>query len=229
MAGDKVKVFGMWASPFALRVEWALKLKGVDYEYINEDLPHNKSQELLQYNPVTKKIPVLVHREKAIAESSVIVGYIDEAWGDGYSIMPRDPFERAQARFWAKFVEDECVPSVYKVYFKTGEELQKAVIEVQESLWTLEEALKGKKFFGGENIGYVDIIAGWIPYWLRMIEDLAGVSILSDENLPSINAWFNAFSDVEAVKEALPPKDKLYAFNRDRREKLISGELNYKK
>jgi len=106
MAGERVRVFGMWASPFALRVEWALKLKGVEYEYINEDLMR-KSPELLHYNPVTKKIPVLVHGEKAMAESLVIVEYIDEAWSDGYPIMPKDPYERAQARFWAKFAEDK--------------------------------------------------------------------------------------------------------------------------
>ena len=37
MAEKGVKEFGVWASPFALRVEWALKLKRVGYEYVNED------------------------------------------------------------------------------------------------------------------------------------------------------------------------------------------------
>ena len=76
------------------------------HEYVDEDLA-NKSADLLRYNPVTKKVPVLVHDGKPIAESTIIVEYIDEAWKGGYPIMPADPYERAQARFWARFAEEK--------------------------------------------------------------------------------------------------------------------------
>ncbi|KHN06984.1 Putative glutathione S-transferase [Glycine soja] len=49
---------------------------------------------LLKYNPVYKKVPVFVHNEKPIAESLVIVEYIDETWKNN-PILPSDPYQRA--------------------------------------------------------------------------------------------------------------------------------------
>lgn len=103
----EVKLHGFWYSPFTFRIVWALNLKGISYEHIEEDR-FNKSPQLLQYNPVYKKIPVLVHDGKPICESMLIVEYIDEIWPHN-SLLPVDPYDRAQARFWVKYV-DELVP-----------------------------------------------------------------------------------------------------------------------
>ena len=119
---DQVKLHGTWSSPFVYRVIWALKLKGVPYEYVEEDL-FKKSTLLQQYNPVHKKIPVLVHGGKPVCESMIIVEYIDQTWPHN-PLLPTHPYEKAIAPFWVKFAEDKvrifiCLNSLLYLHVNT--------------------------------------------------------------------------------------------------------------
>ncbi|TXG58711.1 hypothetical protein EZV62_016540 [Acer yangbiense] len=204
---EEVKLFGVWASPFSRRVEIALKIKGVKYEYIEEDLT-NKSPLLLKYNPVHKKIPVLVHNGNPIAESVVIIEYIDETWKHN-PILPQHPYDRALARFWAKFIDEKCLPALWNSMWSKGKEREAAIGEACEHLKTLENELGDKKFFGGEEIGLVDIAANFIGFWLVSLQEPIGLELLTEEKFPKLCKWIHAYVNHTAIKESLPPKDKL--------------------
>lgn len=116
MAHQGVKLLGAWASPYSRRVEIALKLKGIDYEFVAETLSP-KSADILKYNPVHKKLPIFLHNGKPVVESLVIVEYIDETWSSGPSILPADPLGKANARFWAKFIDDKVLKSFLNPFY----------------------------------------------------------------------------------------------------------------
>ncbi|XP_048137892.1 glutathione S-transferase U8-like [Rhodamnia argentea] len=223
--GEELKLLGVWGSSFSWRVEIALKLKGVEYEYSEEDIFHNKGASLLKYNPVHKKVPVLVHNGKPIAESQVILEYIDETWKDN-PILPRDPYERAMARFWAKFFDEKCMSTLWKSCMRSGPEREKAYEEACDLLSTLEGELKGKKFFGGDTVGFVDIVASFVGHWVGTIQEAVGDNVLNKDKFPVLCKWAEEFRNCPIIKESLPPRDMIVAFFKAQREMITAFYKN---
>ncbi|OVA02242.1 Glutathione S-transferase [Macleaya cordata] len=207
---EQVKLFGIWSSPYSCRVVWALKLKGINYEFVDEDL-RNKSDLLLQYNPVHKKIPVLAHGGKPIAESMIIIEYIDETWPENHPLLPKDPYERSVARFWTNFVDVKS-SALRTCLFTAGEEQEKAIRETMEILRTIEEHARlgdeNKKFFGGDTIGMTDLACGVLGHWLGVIEEVIEVKMIKAHTFPRLHAWIERFKEVPVIKDNLPNRDK---------------------
>ncbi|XP_049407154.1 probable glutathione S-transferase [Solanum stenotomum] len=211
----QVKLLGFWYSPFSHRVEWALKIKGVNYEYIEEDRD-NKSLLLLQSNPIHKKVPVLIHNGKTICESMIILEYIDETF-EGPSILPKDPYDRALARFWAKFLDNK-VGAVVNTFLRKGEEQEKGKEEVCEMLKVLDNELKdNKKYFVGDKFGYADMAANLMGLWMGVFEEASGVVLATNEEFPNFCAWRDEYINCSQVKKYLPSRiDELLVFYQDR-------------
>ncbi|KAL4353585.1 hypothetical protein GQ457_06G005430 [Hibiscus cannabinus] len=203
-----------------MSVRIALHLKSVGYEYVEEDLLEFKSELLLKSNPVHKKVPVLIHGDKPLCESLIIVQYIDEVWTSAPSVLPSDPYDRAQARFWATYVNDKFFPAMRRLLVTSStvtsstEEAKKAdTSEILEGVVLLEEAFKklskGKVFFGGDNLGYVDLAVGTLLALIKVVEKSTETEVLSEAKTPSLAAWADCFSSHAAVKDIFPDVDEL--------------------
>lgn len=108
MAKSEVKLIGKWSSPYVIRVKIALNIKSIEYENLEENETFNpKSDLLIQSNPVYGKVPVLIHKDKPICESLIIVEYIDETWSTDSSILPSDSYDRSLARFWVAYLDQK--------------------------------------------------------------------------------------------------------------------------
>ncbi|KAK9182860.1 hypothetical protein WN944_026008 [Citrus x changshan-huyou] len=224
----EVKLLGIWPSPFVFRVKVALQLKGVDYEYFEED-PFNKSPRLLESNPIHKKVPVLIHGEKPINESLTILEYIEETWQNN-PLLPQDPYERATVRFWAKFVDDLFWNKAFAAFIAKGEAKEKIEKEVIEGLEKIDGAIKEKSSLfnsaaGGESIGFLDIVFGVIGYWLPIYEE-AGSMQTHTQKFPAIAEWTTKFVNHPVIKENLPSTESLLPFFRQVREFVSSASNN---
>ncbi|XP_007022199.2 PREDICTED: probable glutathione S-transferase [Theobroma cacao] len=206
---DELVLLDFWPSPFGMRVRIALAEKGIKHEYREEDL-RNKSALLLQMNPVHKKIPVLIHNGKPVCESLIQVQYIDEVWHDQAPLLPSDPYQRAIARFWADFVDKKIYELGRKIWTTKGEEQEAGKKEFIECLKLLEGELGDKPYFGGENLGYVDVVLVPFYSWFLAYEKCGNFSI--EAECPKLIAWAKRCLQKESVSKSLPDQEKVYGF-----------------
>ncbi|KAM0916322.1 hypothetical protein ACQ4PT_010380 [Festuca glaucescens] len=222
-----LKLLGSWASSYTHRVQLALRLKGLEFEYAEEDLG-SKSEALLRHNPVYKKVPVLVLPDgRALAESAVILHYLDDAFPAARQLLPADPFDRAVARFWCHFSDDKLGPAVGAVFASTGEEQEAAVRQVHENLALLEAelregAFRGRRFFGGDEVGFLDVVLGCGSYWLAVFEEVTGVRLVDADAFPLFHSWLRDFESQEEVRETIPSVDRLVDYARGLRQMLLA-------
>ncbi|KAJ3669981.1 hypothetical protein LUZ60_010305 [Juncus effusus] len=146
-----VTLLDFWVSPFGQRARIAMAEKGIEFEYKEEKMAQ-KSELLLKMNPVRKKIPVLVHDGKPVCESLIIVQYIEEAWPEKTPLLPLEPYQRAQARFWADFVDEK----VYEMWDPALEIKRRRARSCQKGVHrnppSFGERIGGQEIFRRQNI-----------------------------------------------------------------------------
>ncbi|KAI9118334.1 hypothetical protein K1719_010666 [Acacia pycnantha] len=208
MAGAVV-LLDFWASPFCLRARIALEENGVAYESREEEnLLGQKSELLLKSNPIHKKVPVLLHNGQPVLESANIVAYVDEAF-PSKPLLPTTPYERAQARFWADYIEKSVFETGKGIWLSKGaEEREAAVKSLIEVVKNLEGALGDKDFFGGDAFGYVDIIALGPTSWFHAYEKIGAFKL--EDHCPKFSSWLKRCLQKPSVAKTYPDTEKVH-------------------
>lgn len=205
------KLYCAWFCPFAQRAWIALLAKGTEFEYIEQD-PYNKTPEWLAVNP-RGMVPVIVHNNKSIYESSVCIEYVDEAWPSEPRLLPEDPYERAHARIWGDFISKKIVPLFYALLMKQGKDEQEEIKpQLTSHFLTFTKAMHPTgPFFQGEKLLYVDIMLA--PYAARfnILKHYRGFELLQSNEFERFHKWWEAVKNDPAVKNTLQDDEKLIA------------------
>lgn len=203
---------------FGIRARIALAEKGIKYEYMEQDLV-NKSPLLLEMNPIHQKIPVLIHKGRPICESLIIVEYIDMVWNNNPLFLPYDPYQRAQARFWADFVDQKVYHVSRRIWTSKGDEQVVAKKGFIESLKQLEEVLGDKPYFGGDTFGFVDVAL--IPFycWFYTYEKFGNFKV--EAECPELINWAKRCMQRESVSTTLADGKEVYESVLDYKSKFM--------
>ena len=136
-------------------------------------------------------MPVVVHDDHAIFESAICNEYLEEIYPQN-SLMPDDPFERAQVRIWTDYVAQYFSAPSYRIRrSKDAEVVKESWVELRERLDYVENHLKSAEngWFVGGRYTLADI--NFIPFIHRLTS--------LEENIlpeyPSVNRWYEQFKE----------------------------------
>lgn len=112
------------------------------------------------------------------------------------------------------------------MFASTGEDQEAAVRQVHENLALLETelrdgAFRGRRFFGGDEVGLLDVVLGCGSYWLAVFEDVTGLRLVDADAFPRFHAWLRDFEALDEVRDTIPAVDRLLDYARGLRHMLL--------
>jgi glutathione S-transferase len=89
-----------------------------------------------------------------------------------------------------------------------------AAAEILEE--ALKECSKGRPFFGGDSVGYVDIVLGGFVPWVHLIDRSTGSKQFDAGRTPLLAAWLEHFGSLDAAQAVMPDLERLVALSKMR-------------
>ena len=195
-----MKIVSFKICPFVQRVTALLEAKNIDYELEFISLS-DKPQWFLDISP-NGQVPVLItDGEKALFESDAIVEYLEEAF------RPLQPDisleEKATNRAWSYLASKNYLVQCSAQRSPDQDALDERSAKLSKAFDRIEKQLGDMPFFGGKDIGMVDI--AWLTLLHRadIIEKRAGYDFIGDR--PKLKVWQKRLMDTGLAEKSVAP------------------------
>jgi glutathione S-transferase len=140
----------------------ALREKGADFRLVDVMADGRKAPWYGELTPFGKT-PALRHANRIVVESRVINEYIDEA-ALGRKLLPSNPLERAWARIWNGYCDEEIMKQVSLAATADASTRRGAIVDLGVAFARLEAHVfrhaQPGVFWGGPELSLTDIC-----YW----------------------------------------------------------------
>jgi len=173
--------------PYAARVRIVLAEKGIEFETVEIDLSERPAW-LYEKNP-TGRVPVLEEDDRPLAESVVIMEFLEERYPEP-PLLPPDPADRAAVRLLI-FRDNELTSP----YYALRREEEGAAEQFDAALARLDVRLYEQDYLGGAEYGLADIAL--VP-WVLRARDMLGVNL---NGYPSLGAWLERLEERPAIAD----------------------------
>jgi len=206
-----VELHGYQYSVYAWIARFALHEKGVRYNWVEiNPFAENVPDSYLVMHPF-KRVPVLVHGEFVLYETTAIARYVDETF-DGPELQRTEPKERARCNQIVSIIDSYAYwPLVRQVFShgflrpRTGRsadagEVRQGIAAAPRVLSALEAIASEGPFLCGDSLSLADIhFAPMIGYFVLVPE---GHDQLAAH--PRLSRWWAAISERPACRETFP-------------------------
>ena len=195
---------------YSQRVKIVLAEKDISAEIIELKI-EEASDEILSISPY-HKLPILVDRDLAIHDTSVMMEYLDERFPHP-PLLPVYPVARANSRTLMLRIDREWCPMVDTLIAKDKSE--KELIKIREELLheisSIAPTFKEFKFFMSDEFTLVDCYMSAILYRLPYL----GVSIPNSKSFSSLKSYQEKLFARSSFELSLTDseRDLKYTFN----------------
>lgn len=222
-------IVGSHVSPYVRKVLVALAIKGIAHE-VDPITPFYGNDEFSKLSPL-RRIPLLIDGDLVINDSTIICEYLDEVHPEP-PLMPRNPADRAKARWLEEFADSRLGDlTIWRLFFRKvvsprvfktepdAEDLARVTdVELPAALdWIESQAPDAGFLFGQVCIGEIALacffrnasIAGWE---------------IDPARWPKAAAWVKRVQTIPEFAATMPMETAiLTSKNHERRDALIAA------